>query len=93
MTETVMGKRLVEVFTAGCALCDETVALVQRLACASCEVRVLDMHEPRVAERARTLGVTGVPAVAVDGRLAECCDRGGPTEADLRAAGIGRPVA
>jgi hypothetical protein len=38
-------KRKVEVFIAGCGLCDETVALVERLACGSCDVSVHDMQE------------------------------------------------
>lgn len=35
-------KRQVEVFTAGCLLCDETVQLVRELACPSCDVTVYD---------------------------------------------------
>jgi glutaredoxin 3 len=31
-------KRKVEVFSPGCAPCDETVALVRKMACSSCEV-------------------------------------------------------
>ena len=38
-------KRHIEVFTAGCRLCDEAVQLVHRLACGSCEVEVLDKQE------------------------------------------------
>lgn len=85
-------KRQIEVFSAGCAACDETVSLVNRIACSSCEVIVLDMHQPAVAERAKTLGIERVPAVVVDGKLAECCAVRGPTEAGLRAAGVGVPV-
>ena len=82
--------RKVEVFSAGCPVCSETIALVKRLACASCEVEVLDLREPEVAERARRLGICSVPAVVVDGELAECC-RGSLDEAALRQAGIGQP--
>ena len=39
-----MTKRLVEVFTAGCPLCDETVKLVGELACDKCEVQIYDLH-------------------------------------------------
>lgn len=87
-----MTKRQIEVFSAGCALCDETVALVGRLACASCEVSVLDMRDPGVAERAAALGVRSVPAVAIDGSLASCCATGGVDETALRAAGVGSPI-
>ena len=82
-------KRKVEVFTAGCSLCDETVALVQQLACGSCEVSVHDTHEPTVASKAREYGIHSVPAVVIDGKLADCCSGAGPQEHTLRAAGLG----
>ena len=84
--------RKVEVFSAGCAICEETIALVKRIACPSCDVEVLDMHDEAVAARARELGVTSVPAVAIEGRLAACCLRSGPDEATLRAAGLGQSI-
>ena len=37
--------RKIEVFTAGWPVCEKTVELVQRLACPSCEIAVLDMKE------------------------------------------------
>lgn len=86
-------KRKIEVFSAGCPACDETVELVNRLACPSCEVSVLDMNDPDVASRAKALGVRSVPAVAIDGRLADCCSGRGPDETTLRAAGLGQPIA
>jgi glutaredoxin 3 len=82
-------KRKVEVFSAGCGLCDETIALVKRLACDSCEVIVHDMKKPELAAKAKGYGVQSVPAVVVDGKLAECCAGRGPQEHALRAAGIG----
>lgn len=86
-------KRKVEVFTAGCPVCDETVNLVKQIACPSCEVTVLDLNEPAVASRAKGLGIRSVPAVVIDGQLAGCCTGRGPDEATLRAAGLGQPVA
>lgn len=85
-------KRKIEIFSAGCPACEETVQLINRIACPSCEVTVLDMHEPAVASRAKSLGVRSVPAVAVNGKLADCCAGGGPQEGGLRAAGIGQPI-
>ncbi len=82
-------KRKVEIFTAGCGLCNETVALVGRLACGSCEVSVHDMHEAAVASKAKQYGVHSVPAVVIDGKLADCCSGAGPQEHTLRAAGLG----
>lgn len=85
-------KRKIEVFSAGCPACEETVQLVNRIACPSCEVSVLDMKEPSVAKRAKSLGVRSVPAVVIDGKLADCCAGRGPAEAALRAAGVGRAI-
>ncbi len=82
--------RKVEVFSAGCPACEGAIELVNRLACPSCEVSVLDMHDAAVAERARGLGIRSVPAVVVDGKLADCCAGRGPDEATLRAAGLGQ---
>jgi glutaredoxin 3 len=83
-------KRTVEVFGAGCPVCQETIDLVNRMACPSCEVSILDMHDPGVAHRASGLGIHKVPAVVIDGELAECCADNGPDEATLRAAGLGQ---
>jgi glutaredoxin len=82
-------KRKIEVFSAGCPACKDAVALVQSVACPSCEVSVLDMHDPKVAGRAKSLGIRSVPAVVINGKLADCCTGRGPDEATLRAAGLG----
>lgn len=84
-------KRKVEVFSAGCPACKETVQLVNGIACPACEVSVLDMRDPKVAQRAKSLGVRSVPAVAIDGRLADCCTGRGVDETTLRGAGLGQP--
>lgn len=86
--------RKVEVFTAGCPLCDPVVEMVRRVACrvpsGRCEVTVHNLKEdPQAAERAQQAGVQRVPMVLVDGRPAECCQAGPVTEAGLRAAGVG----
>jgi glutaredoxin len=86
-----MPKRQVEVFTAGCPLCDPAVRLVQELAGSDDEVTVHDLREEG-AETARGYGVKTVPAVVVDGRLAACCQTSGPDHAELQAAGIGQPL-
>lgn len=85
-------KRNVEIFGAGCPACEETIQLVNRIACPSCEVFVLDMNEPAVAARAKTLGIRSVPAVVIDGKLADCCSGRGPEERALRAAGVGHAI-
>lgn len=86
-----MAKRQVEIFSAGCPACQEVIDLVNRIARASCDITVGDMREAEVAERAKSLGVRSVPAVAVNGQLAACCLGRGADEATLRAAGVGQP--
>ncbi len=66
--------------------------MVQNMACSDCEVSVLDMSDPAVAGRARSLGIKSVPTVSIDGKLANCCAGRGPDEAVLKAAGIGQPL-
>ena len=85
-------KRKIEIFSAGCPVCEETVETVNQIACPSCETEVLDIRQPDVAARAKQYGVRSVPAVVVDGKLADCCAGRGVDEASLRAAGVGVPL-
>lgn len=90
-----MEKRLVEVFTAGCPLCDETVKLVRELACSNSKVQIYDLREGCATnscrEKAAQYGIHRVPAVVVDGQLAECCSNQQPVSRELLvAAGIGQ---
>jgi hypothetical protein len=85
-------KRKIEIFSAGCPVCQETIKMVQNMACTDCEVSILDMNDPAVAGRAKSLGVKSVPAVSIDGKLANCCAGRGPDEAVLKVAGIGQPI-
>jgi glutaredoxin 3 len=82
-------KRKVEIFSAGCGCCEETIRLVKSIACSSCDITVLDMNRPEIAERAKSLGVRSVPAVVINGELAGCCTGRGPDEDMLRSAGLG----
>jgi DNA-binding transcriptional MerR regulator len=83
-------KRKVEVFTAGCAVCEPAVELVQRVACSSCDVTVHNVRDdPKAAARAKAAHITRLPMVLVDGKPLECCHIGPVTESALRAAGVG----
>ena len=81
-------KRRVEVFSAGCPTCGDLVSRIRDAACPSCEIVVMDMHEPDAARRAEELGIRSLPAVAINGELAGC----GPDKATLAAAGLGQPL-
>ena len=86
-------QRHVEIFSAGCSVCQEAIDLVNRIACPSCDVVVLDMTDAAIAQRAQTLGIQSVPAIVIDGVLAECCTGRGVDEEALRRAGVGQPLA
>jgi uncharacterized Zn ribbon protein len=85
-------KRTVEIFSAGCQLCEAVIERVRDLACPSCEVQVLDLNQDDVAEKARQYGIDSAPAVAVDGDPVKCCKDSGVKESNLREAGIGQPL-
>lgn len=87
--------RKIEVFTAGCPLCEPVVQMVKDLACDNCEVAIYDLRDGCATDECRTkaqhYGIHRVPAVVVDGKLADCCSSQDPvTRASLVAAGIGQ---
>ncbi len=84
-------QRAIEIFSAGCPLCDEVISAVRSEACPSCHVVVSDLRKTATAERARALGVARAPSVVVDGVLADCC-QGGVSLPRLRELGLGRPL-
>lgn len=85
--------RKIEIFSAGCPACDAAVARIRAEACPSCDIVELDMQDAAVAARAKDLGIQSVPAVVIDGKLADCCAGRGPDIDLLRAAGLGQPIA
>lgn len=85
-------KRKIEIFGAGCTVCETVVARIKELSCPSCEVTVLDMQIPEVAQRAEDMDIRSAPAVVIDGNLASCCAGRGIDEDVLRAARLGKPV-
>ena len=85
-------RRKIEIFSAGCPVCDDLVTGVKAMACPSCEVEVVDTKDAAAAGRMQALGVRFVPAVAVDRKLADCCSGRGPDETVLRAAGLGQTL-
>lgn len=89
-------KRKVEIFTAGCPVCDPTVKMVQELACPSCDVHVHDLNkgcETDVCrDKAKEYGITKVPTVVVNGKICSCCESEAVNKEDLQAAGIGTPL-
>lgn len=85
-------KRRVEVFTAGCSVCQGLVDMVNELACPHCEVIVYNLNKNEGLAESNAYGVTALPAVAVNGQLLDCCKRGPITRESLELAGIGKAL-
>ena len=81
--------RTIEVFSAGCACCNEALRAVKAVACSNCDVVVRDMHDPACVADAAKYGIQRVPAVVIDGKLADCCVSGGIDLDALRSMGLG----
>ena len=81
-----MARKQIEVFSAGCSACKETIEMVKRLAGSLHQVVVHDMQKSDVASKAKGYGVHSVPAVVIDGKLASCCAGRGPEEHVIKAA-------
>jgi len=86
-----MAKRTIEIFSAGCPLCEEAVEAVKAASCPSCDVQVKDMNDPAVAAQAQKYGIHRVPAVVINGKLADCCATGKVDVGVLRSMGLGTP--
>lgn len=84
-----MATRTVEVFSAGCGVCDDAVRMVRSIVCESCDLQVHDMRTEAGLAKARRYGISRLPSVVVDGQLAECCQTGGVSEFVLRSLGVG----
>ena len=85
-------KRKIEIFSAGCSVCEKAIELVKKLACESCEITVLNMRQKGVAAKAKRYGVQSLPAIAINGKLAGCCTGRGVDKNVLQTAGIGAPL-
>ncbi len=79
----------VQVFSAGCPLCDDAVETVHRVSAGVDSISVLDLNQPPVAEQARALAIARAPAVVIDGMVASCCGQESISEKALREAGVG----
>ena len=67
-------RHTIEVFSAGCPVCEDALEVVREIAGTSHELKIHDMRADKAAqERAQQLGIYRVPAVVVNGKLAECC--------------------
>lgn len=74
----------IEVFTEGCSSCEGAIAYAHELAASTAqyELRVWDVHEAEGSARMKRVGITDLPALAIDGEPLGCC---GPTDGRKRA--------
>jgi alkyl hydroperoxide reductase subunit AhpF len=80
----------IEVFIAGCPLCEPVVQTVKETACPNCEITIYNLQNGEGKAEAERYGVTRVPTVVVNGSIAACCQGTGAVSAEqLRAAGVG----
>ena len=63
-----MGKRI-EVFTADCPPCKETLSLLRQEACSECEIIERRCSGDECCEPAKGYGIKAVPTVVVDGKI------------------------
>ncbi len=85
-------KRKIEVFSAGCSVCNDVIGQLREAACKSCDIVIRDMMQPEVQRDAAGLGIQSLPAIVIDGKLASCCS-GRSVDLDvLRQAGLGQTI-
>ncbi len=87
-------KRTVEVFTSGCPVCEPVVKMVNDLACESCDVQIYNLvelcNDEVCLNKVKSYGVQRIPAVAVNGKLLDCCRDLSITKDALIQAGVGQ---
>jgi len=88
-----MSKRKIEVFSAGCFLCRDAIEQIKNEACQSCEIVVYELNDlesnSEVARKVKEYGISSVPAVVINGELADCCKNKKIDLSILRSLGLG----
>lgn len=86
-------KKQIEIFTAGCPVCEPVVALVKETACENCEITIHNLSEKCESKicvsKMEEYQIKRLPAIVVNGRLIGCCKNIEITKDDLVNAGIG----
>ncbi len=82
-------KKQVEIFTAGCPVCEPVVQLVKDTAGVNCDITIHNLSEDHNDAIRKKYALTRLPSVAVDGKLIDCFKNSAITKEDLIGAGIG----
>lgn len=64
-----MGKKI-EVFTANCPLCKDTLELIKKESCSECEVIERRCSGDECCDPAKDYGIKAVPTIVVNGKIA-----------------------
>jgi len=82
----------IEIFTAGCPVCEPVVKLVKETAGKQNSIVVFDImkqyDDKGCLEKLQQYGIRHLPAVAVNGQLLDCCRGSGVTKEAVLAVGI-----
>lgn len=90
----VIMKRQIEIFTAGCPLCDPVVKMVKELTCDQCDIQIYDLvkqcEDKTCLGKLEDYHVKKIPAVAVNGKLLSCREDQEITREELIRSGVGQ---
>jgi len=85
-------KKQIEIFTAGCPVCEPVVTLVKETACENCKITIHNLSEQCESKicvsKMERYKIKRLPAIVVDGKLIGCCKNLEITMDDLVNAGI-----
>lgn len=85
--------RKIEIYTAGCPICDEQITRIREVACSNCDIEVLNVKDNSIAlEKSKTYGINSLPSVVIDGVLAQCCSNRGINIDILKTLGLGKNI-
>lgn len=91
-----LNKRKIELFIAGCTVCEPVVEMVKDMACSDYDVVIYNLSNPcetkECIEKVKTYGIKALPAIAVNGKLLSCCQNKGISKGELRTAVFGQPI-
>lgn len=86
--------RKIEIFSAGCPVCEPVVQLVKDTACKNCKIIVYNLSEQCESKicvkKMEEYKIKRLPSIVVDGKLLDCCNNNEITKSDLVNAGIGK---
>jgi len=84
-----MNKNHIEIFTAGCSICEPVVQFVKETAGANCNISIYNLSERSYNNICKKYSIKRLPSIVVNGILLDCCKNIDITKEDLINAGIG----